>query len=79
MDITTPNQCRMHGGRARGWCRVAGDLELHLMETPDGNQRIAWCSEWARIGELVDAGLLRRHHHGPATYGHITYVIVEAA
>jgi len=37
-----------------------------------------WMSDWARCDELVDLGLLRREHYGPATYGHCGYFDVKS-
>jgi hypothetical protein len=33
------------------------------------NGTVYWASRWERVDELG----LRRTHHGPATYGHVSY------
>ena len=38
--------------------------------------RVVWCSNWELIGQLAVAGILRREHYGPSTYGHCEYFYV---
>lgn len=36
---------------------------------------IYWTSDWARIGELFDAGLVTKREGGAGTYGHVDYYV----
>lgn len=39
---------------------------------------IGWCSDWARVYELVDAGHATTDHGGPGTYGHTDILLSPA-
>jgi hypothetical protein len=45
------------------------------LRTARAGGAVVWCSRWECIDELVTRGYLRRVHHGPATYGAVSYYL----
>lgn len=58
----------------------AHGIEIHATKRLNGDYRVAWCSDWSKLTDLVNAGAcgLSRKCYGPATFGH-TEVIADVA
>ena len=43
------------------------------LRTEPVSHLVRWCSHWELIDEMARVGILRRVHHGAATYGDCSY------
>lgn len=53
-------------------------LEIHAGRTDEDGAHIGWASDWALVfqiaGDPRDPRITERHH-GPSTYGHVSYFL----
>jgi hypothetical protein len=75
--LNEDGQPATRGAAAQHVCLVGDDGEGFIAQARhDGF--VYWCSDWARIDELVAAGALRVREGGPGTYGHRDFFVAAA-
>ena len=52
-------------------------LDPRILVKTDSRGAVCWSDRWHKIHEAADKGHLRREHHGPSTYGHVTFFYVD--